>query len=146
MQNSMIMFTFSVLDQISFGPFWVILVQKIKIVSLSWNLVPKLIQISRIQLWCSLFLFLIINIFLAKIWSKNLKLLVPSEIWYKGQFKYAEPNDGVHFICFKLEIATLFGQIWSKESKLSVLAEIWLLDYSHFFISETFFQLRLSVA
>ena len=57
--------------------------QKIKIVSLSWNLVPRLIWISRIQWWCSIFLFLTINIFLGQIWSKNSKLFVQSEIWYK---------------------------------------------------------------
>ena len=32
-------------------PFWVNLVQKIKFVCLSWNLVPRLIRISRIQWW-----------------------------------------------------------------------------------------------
>ena len=34
-----------------------LLVEKIKIVSLSWNLVHNLIRISRIQWWCSLFMF-----------------------------------------------------------------------------------------
>ena len=38
-------------------PFWVNLVQKLKIISLSWNFVLKLIQICRIPWWCSLFLF-----------------------------------------------------------------------------------------
>ena len=56
-QNSMVMFTFSAFDQKSL--FWVNLVQKITIVSLSWNLVPKLIQICRIQ--CSPFLLLARN-------------------------------------------------------------------------------------
>ena len=46
MHNSMVMFTFSVVDWEC--PFWASLVQKIKIVSLSWNLVPKLIEICRI--------------------------------------------------------------------------------------------------
>ena len=36
---------------------WVNLVQKIKIVSLSWNLVSRLIQISKIQKWSWLFSF-----------------------------------------------------------------------------------------
>ena len=71
MQNSMVVFTFSVLDQKN--PFRANLVQKIKIVSLSWNLVQNLIRICRIQWWCSLFLFLTINI-LGQIWSKNSKL------------------------------------------------------------------------
>ena len=38
--------------------FWENLFQKIKIVSLSWNLVPTLIRICRIQWCCSLFPFL----------------------------------------------------------------------------------------
>ena len=63
--------------------FWVNLVQKIKIVSLSWNLVPKLIEICRIQRWWSHFLFLTINILLGQIWSKNSKLFFGSEICYK---------------------------------------------------------------
>ena len=36
--------------------FWVNLVQKIKIVSFSRNLVPKLIRICTIQQWCLFFL------------------------------------------------------------------------------------------
>ena len=51
MQNSMVMF---------FDwnyPIWKILVQKIKIVNLSWNLVLRLIWICRIQRWCSFYLF-----------------------------------------------------------------------------------------
>ena len=41
MQNSMVMFTPSVFDRKY--PFWTNLVQKVKIVSLSWNLVPTII-------------------------------------------------------------------------------------------------------
>ena len=47
MQNSMVMFTFSVFDQEY--AFWANLVQKIKIVSSGWNLILKLIQIFRIH-------------------------------------------------------------------------------------------------
>ena len=57
-------FEFSVLDQIH--PFWVNLVQKTKIVSLSWNLVPVLIWISTIQWWCSVFPFLTENVHLGR--------------------------------------------------------------------------------
>ena len=46
MMNSIVMFTFSVLDRKY--PFWPNLVQNIKIVSLSLNLVPRLIRICRI--------------------------------------------------------------------------------------------------
>ena len=55
MQNSVVVFTFPVLDRKH--RLWANLVQKIKIVSLSWNLVPRLIRIYRIQQWCSLFCF-----------------------------------------------------------------------------------------
>ena len=48
------------------NPFWENLVQKIKIVSLSGNLVPRLIWICGIQWLCSLFQFLIGNTFLGK--------------------------------------------------------------------------------
>ena len=51
-QNWMVVSTFSIFDQTY--PIWVNLVQRIKIVSLSWNLVRRLIQISKIQ-WCSSF-------------------------------------------------------------------------------------------
>ena len=44
MQNSMVVFTFSVLDRKH--PFWANLVQKIKIVRLNLNLVPKLTNLS----------------------------------------------------------------------------------------------------
>ena len=37
-------------------PFWPNLVQKIKVVSLSWNLVLRIISICRIQWWCGDFL------------------------------------------------------------------------------------------
>ena len=56
-QNSVVMFTFSVFNWNY--PFWANLVQKIKIVSLSWNLVPKLIRKYRIQWHCSFFFVLV---------------------------------------------------------------------------------------
>ena len=73
MLNSMIIFTFSVFDRKY--PFWANLVQKVKIISLSWNLVPRLIRICKIQWWCSLFLFLTGNTLFGTIWSKKSKLL-----------------------------------------------------------------------
>ena len=56
MQDSVVMFTFSVFYWKC--PFWVNLVQKIKIANLSWNLAQRLIQIRRIKWWCPLSLFL----------------------------------------------------------------------------------------
>ena len=44
-QNTMVMFPFSVFDPKY--PSWINLVQKIKIVSLSWNLVSSLLRVCR---------------------------------------------------------------------------------------------------
>ena len=51
--------------------FWVNVVQKLKIISLSWNFLPRLIQICRIPWWCSLFLFSTGNTSLDKFDPKN---------------------------------------------------------------------------
>ena len=51
--------------------FCVNLVQKIKIISLSWNLVPTLIRICIIQWWYSLFSFAAGNTLFGIIWSKK---------------------------------------------------------------------------
>ena len=61
MQNSNVMFTFSVFDQKYC--FWVNLLQKVRIVSLSRNLTPMLIWICKIQWWCSFFQFSTKNYF-----------------------------------------------------------------------------------
>ena len=55
-------------------PFWANLVKKIKIVSLSENLVPRLTRLCRIQWWCLLFPFLTGIIPFGLIWSKKTKL------------------------------------------------------------------------
>ena len=57
-------------------PFWTNLVQKVKIISLSWNLVPTLIRICWIQWRCSLFSFSNRNVFLGQIGAKKSKLSV----------------------------------------------------------------------
>ena len=51
--------------------FWVNLVQKHKIISLSKNLVPRLIQICGISWGCSLFLFWTGNTSLGKFGTNN---------------------------------------------------------------------------
>ena len=51
--------------------FWENSVQKLKIISLSWNFVSRLIQICRIPRWCSLFMFLSGNTFLGRFGPKN---------------------------------------------------------------------------
>ena len=69
MQNSMVMFTFFCFDQKY--PFWAKMVQKVRMISWCWNLIPRLIGICRIQWWCSLFLFLIGNTLFGQICSKK---------------------------------------------------------------------------
>ena len=73
-------------------PFSANLVQNIKIISLSWHVVPKLIWKCRIEWWYSLFPFLTGNTFLGQTWSEKSKLSVEAEIWYFEWFKYAECN------------------------------------------------------
>ena len=52
--------------------FWANLVQQIKIVSLRWNLIPRLIRLCRIQWWCSFFSFSTVNtLFWANFVQKN---------------------------------------------------------------------------
>ena len=60
---------FSIFDQ-KF-PFWANLVKKIKIVSLSWNLVSRLIRICRNQWWSWFFPFFTGNTLFGQIWSWN---------------------------------------------------------------------------
>ena len=114
-------FEFSVLDQIH--PFWVNLVQKTKIVSLSWNLVPVLIWISTIQWWCSVFPFLTENVHLGRGGGDKFG---PKNQNYQFELKFGTwTNSNMHN---SLEILTLsvfdqkypFWQIWSKKPKLSV--------------------------
>ena len=80
MQNSMILFTFLVFEWKY--PFWANLVQKIKIVTLCWNLVPRLIRICRIQWCCSLVLFLSGNTLFGQIWSKKSKSSLYAKVTY----------------------------------------------------------------
>ena len=75
--------------------------QRIKIVSLIWNVVLWLIRICRIQWRCSLSLILTRNILFGQIWSK---LFVESDIWYLDWLEQTELSDAVHFIFFRLEI------------------------------------------
>ena len=69
MQISMVMLTFSVFDWKH--PVWANLVQKMKIVSLGWNLVSRLIRICITQWWCSLFCFRPETPFLGKFGPKK---------------------------------------------------------------------------
>ena len=91
--------------------------KKIKITSLSLNLIPRLIGIPWIHWWCSLFLFSIRNTFLDldhKIKNVNLNWnLVPKLIWiFRIQWWCS------HFLFFIWN--TLLGKIWSKKTKLFI--------------------------
>ena len=78
MQNSMMIFTFSVFDQKYL--FWVNLVQKKIFVSLCWSLLPILIRICTIQWSCSLFLFLTKIIIFGAHFTQKFKIVNLS--WY----------------------------------------------------------------
>ena len=69
MQNSMMMLTSSVFNWKY--SFWANLVQTFKIVSLNLNLVPRLIQVCRIQWWCLFFLLQSGNSLCRQICSKK---------------------------------------------------------------------------
>ena len=76
---------------------WTNLVQKIKNFILSLNFVPRLIQICRIQRWCSLFLFLNrIYLFWANLVPK-LKIVlflvrIPRSQWWYFIFPFSTGN------------------------------------------------------
>ena len=125
MQNSMGMFTFSVFNTKHF--FWANLIQKIKIVNLTWNLVPKLIQKCRIQWECSLFLFSMGNTFF---WANSVqKIQIVNLIWnlVLALIQIYRIQCWCSLFLFSSE-STLFGQIWSQNSKLTVQSKIWYLD------------------
>ena len=95
-------------------PFWVNLVQKLKIVGLSWNCVPRLIQMYRIPWRCSTFLFTIGNTFLGKFGPKNQNCQF--EMKFRTRLIWicwiAYKVCAVHFSCFRPEKPFLekFGQ------------------------------------
>ena len=108
MQNSMVMFTFSVYDQKY--PSWAILVQKVRIISWSWNLVPRLI---RICLFCWLFCFHFEIPFFGKFGPKNQNYQFKKKFdAYTNSNTCANFNGDVRFFCFWS--CALFGKIWHK--------------------------------
>ena len=117
-------FTFSVLEQKN--PFWVNLVKKIKIVSLSWNLVPRLIWISEIQWRCSVS----VSNHKYRSWANLVqKFKIICSKWsliqrliriYKIQWWFL-------FDMFYTENSYPFWKIWSKKSQSHV----------HFFVFST---------
>ena len=72
--SALVLKSLTVFDQKNL--FWENLVQKIKTVSLSRNLVPWLILICRIQWWSSLFPFLTGDTLFGQTWSIKSKLSI----------------------------------------------------------------------
>ena len=100
MQNSVVMFTFFTLNWKY--PFWVNLVQKNWIANFSWNLIPRLIWISSIQYWCSLFLFLVACILFLRNLFQKIKI-----VWRSWKFRVENnsnmQNSMVIFIFYFLD-------------------------------------------
>ena len=85
---------------------WVNLVQKLKIISASWNFVPRLIQIHRTPCWCSLFLFLTTgHTFLGKFGPRNQNCQPELKFCYSliGICRIMYKICGIHFFCFRPE-------------------------------------------
>ena len=85
-------------------PFLTNLFQKIKIVSLSWNLVPRVIWISRHQWWCSLF-----SVFDWRypFWANLVqKTKIVSFRWNLTP-RLIRICNSVYLVCFRLEILSL---------------------------------------
>ena len=109
-----VMFNFSVLDWNYL--FWANLVQKTKIVNLSWNLVPRLIRICKIKWWCSLSWISGGNILFGQICSQKNKIVSLSWNWYLVSFRYVEINDDAHVPCFRPGIPTFLIHIFRIQS------------------------------
>ena len=131
MQNSMMLFTFFVFDRKY--PFWANLVQNVKIISLSWKLVSRLIRIWIIQWWCSLFLFLTGNSLLGANFFEKVKIVslksdshLPNKMCFLLHWKpFKYEKNAFYFILkalFFLKVfkflSWLFGQVektaWSE--------------------------------
>ena len=99
--------------------------QKIKIVSLSGNLVPRLIWICGIKWWSSLFQFLTGNTFLGKFGPKNQTCQFELKfgtrlIWI---CRIMQKICGVHFFCFGREKPFL-GKSYKK---IKIVSLSWFL-------------------
>ena len=107
--------------------FWCEFGPKTQIIRLSWNILPRLIQICRNSWGCSLFLFLTVNTFLGKL-SKKIKivslrfLIVIRLMWiWRIQYWYSFfsifDRKCTCFWKFALKIKIVFLS-WNLESRL----------------------------
>ena len=117
MQNSMMLFIFSIFEWKY--PFRANLVQKIKIVTLSWNLVSTLTRTCRIQWWCSFFF-----VFDRKypFWANLVrKIKIVTLSW--NLVPTLSRTCRIQWWCSLFSFLTgsaLLGQIWSKLSIFTV--------------------------
>ena len=96
--------------------FWINLVQKFKIVSFSWNLVPRLSKLYRIQWWWTRFLFFTgNNSFWAKYSPKNQTCCFKLKLRIYTKLKVQ--NLMVVVSVFIFDQKHLFDQIWSEKLK-----------------------------
>ena len=103
MQNSIVMLTFfcflvDILFLVKFGP------KKSQIVSLIWNLVPRLIWICRTQQWFSLYLYLTGSNLFLEICFKKLNLL---KLKFRTYTNSNMQNSRVIFLFSRLEVPFL---------------------------------------
>ena len=117
MQNSMALFIFSALDRKHL--FWTNLAQNIKLVSLSWNIVPSLIRICRFQWWCWYFLFYMGNTFFWENLVQKINILRLNLNLVPRLIRICRIHWWCWYFLFHMG-KTLFGQMWFKKSKLSI--------------------------
>ena len=111
-----------------FGP------KKIKIVTLSWNLVPTPIRACRIQWWISFFLFLSGNIFSGQIWSKNVK----SISWNWNLVARLIRICWIQWCCKLFSFFTGSAVFWKVWSKLSIFTVFFLFPIRNALFWEKF--------
>ena len=100
MQNSMVKFTFSVLDQKYL--FWANLVQKLKIFCWIWDFASRLTQRCK-MLWLFLLFYLLFNTFSVNL-VKKFKIVSLNESLIPRLISVWKFSGGVLFFCFGLEI------------------------------------------
>ena len=121
--------------------------KKIIIISLSQKLLPRLIQICRIQFWCWVFLLLTKITLSGRTWSKNSKLfcsewnLIPKLIrifiiqWWYSFYLFKTGNTLFRKICQKIKIVSFSWNLVLR------LIRLWTTQWWY----SSFFWFRLEV-
>ena len=115
MQNSIVMLTFSVFNRKY--PFWINLVQNIKIGSLSWNLVTRLIRFQYAEFSCGVHFFQFRLV--AKVGPKHRNFQFKLKFGTKTNSHMQ--NSVVTCTFLFLTKDAVFGQIWSKNETCSIV-------------------------